>query len=324
MLAPNPPIPGRASASSPRYPAGAREGRSLQPPPLPVKKEEARDMGTPEQLSSSKTQQVIPGERRRGRSARALTAENQSIVTWRESRRPQVPCRRLGSATTARDQKGLSAGESGDSPRRREAGAREQGGRGGRRGRGDEGGAREAGEGGEGWGGGRPGGGVLRPGSSNAAFFRELLPQLSRRPPRQIGGREEGVSERPEIGGRGWQRCPLRTALRAARAAATAPGAAAAAAAAAASPAPASHLRPPRRLSARRRARSLPRRSLGAPGASGNPLGAPGRRSPARDPSPQGALAPVSLEGGHRPRSADVSGAGVSPVPPPFPRGTLP
>ena len=50
--------------------------------PLPVKKEEARDMGTPEQLSSSKTQQVIPGERRQGRSARALTPENQSIVTW--------------------------------------------------------------------------------------------------------------------------------------------------------------------------------------------------------------------------------------------------
>lgn len=57
----------------------------------PVKKEEARDMGTPEQLSSSKTQQVIPGERRQGRSARALTPENQSIVTWRESRTTAGP-----------------------------------------------------------------------------------------------------------------------------------------------------------------------------------------------------------------------------------------
>lgn len=141
--------PGRASASSPRYPAGVRAGRSLQPPPLPVKKEEARDMGTPEQLSSSKTQQVIPGERRRGRSARALTAENQSIVTWRGSRRLQVPCRRLGSAAAARDQKGLSAGESGDSPSRREAGAREQGGGGEG---GEAGGPGEAVEGGEGWG----------------------------------------------------------------------------------------------------------------------------------------------------------------------------
>lgn len=48
-------------------------------------------MGTPEQLSSSKTQQVIPGERRQGRSARALTPENQSIVTWRESRATAGP-----------------------------------------------------------------------------------------------------------------------------------------------------------------------------------------------------------------------------------------
>lgn len=267
-------------------------------------------MGTPEQLSSSKTQQVIPGERRRGRSARALTAENQSIVTWRGSRRLQVPCRRLGSAATARDQKGLSAGESGDSPSRREAGAREQGGRGGRRGRGAGGGGR-----------GRRGvGGAWEEGSCGQAppmrlFFRELLPKLSRLPPRQIGGREEGVSGRPEIGGRDWQRCPLRTALRAARAAAAAPGAAPAAAAASSAPAsrllPASPaLRPPARTLA-------PAPEPGRTGSRREPAG--GARAPeprAPDPSPQGAqLAPPSLEGGHRPRSADLSGAGVSPPP---------
>lgn len=91
VLAPHPPVPGASQRLLSQVPSRRPGGRSLPPPPLPVKKEEARDMGTPEQLSSSKTQQVIPGERRQGRSARALTPENQSIVTWRESRTTAGP-----------------------------------------------------------------------------------------------------------------------------------------------------------------------------------------------------------------------------------------
>lgn len=93
----------------------------------PVRKEEARDMGTPEQLSSSKTQQVIPGERRQGRSARALTPENQSIVTWRESRATAGPASQPLLGGRRSQSKGLWAGVPGDS-RQREAGARSGGG----------------------------------------------------------------------------------------------------------------------------------------------------------------------------------------------------
>lgn len=93
------------------------KGWSLPIPPLPVRKEEARDTGTPVQLSSSKTQQVIPGERRQGRSARALTPENQSIVTWREfpATAGPAPPPVLGRPQSA----GLWAGVRGDSRRRR-------------------------------------------------------------------------------------------------------------------------------------------------------------------------------------------------------------
>lgn len=84
-------------------------------------------MGTPEQLSSSKTQQVIPGERRQGRSARALTPENQSIVTWRESRATAGPASPPLLGGRRSQSKGLWAGVPGDS-RRREAGARSGGG----------------------------------------------------------------------------------------------------------------------------------------------------------------------------------------------------
>lgn len=84
-------------------------------------------MGTPEQLSSSKTQQVIPGERRQGRSARALTAENQSIVTWRESRATAGPASPPLLGGRCSQSKGLWAGVPGDS-RLREAGARSGGG----------------------------------------------------------------------------------------------------------------------------------------------------------------------------------------------------
>lgn len=117
----------------------------------PVRKEEARDMGTPEQLSSSRTQQVIPGEHRQGRSARALTPpENQSIVTWRESRAAAGPASPpLARVAAARSQsKGLVGRRAG----RQSA---EGGGRPERRGRS----------------GGAPGGGVLRPASANAAAF---------------------------------------------------------------------------------------------------------------------------------------------------------
>lgn len=93
----------------------------------PVRKEEARDMGTPEQLSSSKTQQVIPGERRQGRSARALTLKNQSIVTWRESRATAGPASPPLLGSRCSQSKGLWAGVPGDS-RLREAGARSGGG----------------------------------------------------------------------------------------------------------------------------------------------------------------------------------------------------
>lgn len=84
-------------------------------------------MGTPEQLSSSKTQQVIPGERRQGRSARALTPENQSIVTWRESRATAGPASQPLLGGRCSQSKGLWAGVPGDR-RRREAGARSGGG----------------------------------------------------------------------------------------------------------------------------------------------------------------------------------------------------
>lgn len=84
-------------------------------------------MGTPEQLSSSKTQQVIPGERRQGRSARALTPENQSIVTWRESRATAGPASQPLLCGRCSQSKGLWAGVPGDR-RRREAGARSGGG----------------------------------------------------------------------------------------------------------------------------------------------------------------------------------------------------
>lgn len=91
MLVPHPPVPGASQRLLSQVPS-QRLGGSVPPDPSPTcKKEEARDMGTPEQLSSSKTQQVIPGERRQGRSARALTPENQSIVTWRESRATAGP-----------------------------------------------------------------------------------------------------------------------------------------------------------------------------------------------------------------------------------------
>lgn len=84
-------------------------------------------MGTPEQLSSSKTQQVIPGERRQGRSARALTPENQSIVTWRESRATAGPASPPLLGGRCSQSKGLWAGVPGDS-RLREAGAPSGGG----------------------------------------------------------------------------------------------------------------------------------------------------------------------------------------------------
>lgn len=105
-------------------------------------------MGTPEQLSSSKTQQVIPGERRQGRSARALTPENQSIVTWRESRAtagPASPPLLGGRCSQSKRAVGRRAGRQ----------SAEGGGRPERRGRS----------------GGAPGGGVLRPASANAAAF---------------------------------------------------------------------------------------------------------------------------------------------------------
>lgn len=105
-------------------------------------------MGTPEQLSSSKTQQVIPGERRQGRSARALTPENQSIVTWRESRAtagPASPPLLSGRCSQSKGLWGRRAGRQ----------SAEGGGRPERRGRS----------------GGAPGGGVLRPASANAAAF---------------------------------------------------------------------------------------------------------------------------------------------------------
>lgn len=91
---------------------------------------------------------------------------------------------------------------SGDSPRRREAGAREPGGSG--RGRGARRGV-----------GGAQGGGVPRPGSSKAAFSSPkgvacrglgVLPSTPER------GREEGMSEWPEIDGEERQRCRMRTA----------------------------------------------------------------------------------------------------------------
>lgn len=78
-------------------------------------------------MSSSKTQQVIPGERRQGRSARALTPENQSIVTWRESRATAGPASPPLLGGRCSQSKGLWAGVPGDS-RLREAGARSGGG----------------------------------------------------------------------------------------------------------------------------------------------------------------------------------------------------
>lgn len=78
-------------------------------------------------MSSSKTQQVIPGESRQGRSARALTPENQSIVTWRESRATAGPASPPLLGSSRSQSKGLWAGVLGDS-RRREAGARSGGG----------------------------------------------------------------------------------------------------------------------------------------------------------------------------------------------------
>lgn len=101
-------------------------------------------MGTPEQLSSSKTQQVIPGERRQGRSARALTPENQSIVTWRESRAT------AGPAPPPLLHYGRSQSKRALSRRVRRQSAKEGGGRPGVRAGGGGGG--EAGAGGEGWG----------------------------------------------------------------------------------------------------------------------------------------------------------------------------
>lgn len=159
-------------------------------------------MGTPEQLSSSKTQQVIPGERRQARSARALTPENQSIVTWRESRATAGPAPPPRLRYRGSQSEGLSAGESGDSPRRREAGAREP--EGGRWQKGEG----EPGEGGEGWGAPREEGSCGQPSPMWLFFFSgSCSQQLSRQSvhaERAPGG--AGVGTAGEIGRAGWLR----------------------------------------------------------------------------------------------------------------------
>lgn len=102
------------------------------------------------------------------------------------------------------------------------------------------------------------------------------------------------MSERPETGGPGWQRCPLRPALRAARAAAPRPPLQPPASGRRAAPA-----RPPAAAHARSRAEAWAHRDRREP--------AGGARAPeprALDPSPRGAqLAPVSLGG--RPPAAE-------------------
>lgn len=123
-------------------------------------------MGTPEQLSSSKTQQVIPGERLQGRSARALTPENQSIVTWRESRATAGPAPPpLLRYLRSQSKRALSRRVGRQS-------AKEGGGRPGAWGGGVDGGA---GEGGEGWGAPREEGSCGQAPPMRLFFFKELL-----------------------------------------------------------------------------------------------------------------------------------------------------
>lgn len=146
---PSPARDGQGGCSPPSHAQTSQCGFSLEPPqrpgglvppapsPLPVRKEEARDMGTPEQLSSSKTQQVIPGERRQGRSARALTPpENQSIVTWRESRATAGPASPplLGGRRSSQKGCGPACRETVGGGRRAPGAAGEEWGRPGRRG----------------------------------------------------------------------------------------------------------------------------------------------------------------------------------------------
>lgn len=190
-------------------------------------------MGTPEQLSSSKTQQVIPGERRQGRSARALTPENQSIVTWRESRATAGPApppvlryRRSQSKRALSRRVGRQS-------------AKEGGGRPGAWGGGKVGGGElaggEAGERGEGWGAPREEGSCGQAPPMRLFFFfkgvaRSGLVVGFSTPERGPGGggigtagdRQRGVAALPAA-----HRCSA-----AAGSAATAPGRAAAAAAA--------------------------------------------------------------------------------------------
>lgn len=182
--------------------------------------------------------------------------------------------------------------------------------------------------------GGAQGGGVLRPGSSNVAFlFLGSCSQQLSRPPLHAreGGREEGVSEQPEIGRQDWLRCWLRSAAlpRLPPGLQQLPGAPPRRGVLHSStphllPAPPA-LRP---AGVRARSRAEDR---GAPGASGNPLGAPRRRSP----SPGARLSQASSPFPSPLREATVPRARIGAgqaclhrparlVPPPFPGETLP